>query len=193
LNSAQPDAPAPSQLEFALVVAADQQGGIGRNGDLPWQLPGDMSYFRKLTTGQGANAVIMGRKTWDSIPTRFRPLQNRLNVVLSRSQPDLPDGVLLAHSLEQALQQLATSNAERPLEHIFVIGGGKVYAEALARTHCRQVFLTRVEGNFDCDTFLPDLEPQWREVAHPCSSMAEIEAPSDTEIAFRFCCLERKP
>ena len=71
---------------FSIVVAIDRAGGIGREGKLPWNLPADMARFKEITQGEGGNAVIMGRKTWDSIPEKFQPLPGRLNVVLTRRQ-----------------------------------------------------------------------------------------------------------
>ena len=139
---------------FAAVVAADEEWGIGRDGDLAWHLPGDMRWFRELTTGnppEGVqNTVIMGRKTWDSIPPRYRPLPGRHNVVVSRnSELSLPEGVTLVHSLDEGL-------GRAPDGDVFVIGGGQLYAEALGRPDCDGVYLTCVEGRFQCDTFLPD-------------------------------------
>jgi dihydrofolate reductase / thymidylate synthase len=102
---------------FVVVVAATAGSlGIGKNGKLPWSLPLDMKHFKELTMAttrpNATNAVIMGRKTWQSIPPRFRPLERRLNIVLSRNpsireQLGLPAGVIVASSLQQALQQLS--------------------------------------------------------------------------------------
>lgn len=146
-------------MGFAIIVAADEDGGIGRDGGLPWRLKGDLAWFRRQTTRtttEGArNAVIMGRRTWQSIPERFRPLPKRLNIVLSRSALQLPAGVLAARSLDEALTRAAEAGAEST----FVIGGGAVYLEALARPDCARVLLTRVSGTHECDTFLP---PGWR-------------------------------
>jgi dihydrofolate reductase/thymidylate synthase len=141
---------------FDIVVAADAKLGIGKNGTLPWKLPGDMAYFKRVTSETSApdmrNAVIMGRKTWESIPPKFRPLPNRLNIVLSRGNVDLPDHVLLAHNLEQALQ-LAANDAT--VENVFVIGGGEIFAAALNHAACRRLYLTDIHSDFACDVFLP--------------------------------------
>ena len=139
---------------FAVVVAADDDLGIGRDGDLAWHLPGDMRWFRVLTTGERTdgvqNTVIMGRKTWDSIPRRFQPLPGRHNVVVSRNRNlELPDGVDLVHSLEAALSLEVDGD-------VFVVGGGELYREAMVRSECQTVYLTRVRGSFGCDTFIPD-------------------------------------
>lgn len=136
-------------MKLELVVAADEERGIGKGGDLPWKLPGDMAFFRRLTTGDGDNAVIMGRKTWDSIPPRFRPLKKRRNIVLTRQDIDFGDGVISASSLDEALA--ATEACHR----CFVIGGAEIYRLALAHPHVGVVHLTEVEGAFGCDTFLP--------------------------------------
>jgi dihydrofolate reductase len=141
---------------FDIVVAADLNGGIGKDGTLPWRLAGDMAYFKRLTTGVQdpgkRNAVIMGRKTWQSIPPKFRPLKDRLNIVLTRdTTPSAESDVLFAASLDDAL-----SACDRPeVENVFVIGGAAVYAQALVHPACQLVYLTEVRSRFQCDTFLP--------------------------------------
>ena len=149
--------------EFSVVVAADERWGIGRDGDLPWRLKGDMAWFRRLTTGSWTdgtrNTVIMGRTTWASIPERFRPLPDRHNIVLSsRTDLKLPDGAERAASLDDALERC-------PDGDVFVIGGGQVYREALTLLSCTTVHLTRVQGDHGCDTFIPDPTGDFSEVA----------------------------
>jgi dihydrofolate reductase len=146
-----------------LVVAADEARGIGRAGGLPWRLPGDMAFFKRITTEAPAgreNAVLMGRKTYASIPPKFRPLRDRLNVVLSR-QADLTvdPGVVVLGSLEAALAGLGS---RVDLARTFVIGGGELYAQALTHPACARVHLTRVHARFDCDTFLAPFEDRFR-------------------------------
>jgi dihydrofolate reductase len=144
---------------LAIVVAIDAAGGIGRDGTLPWRLAADMAYFRRLTTAtrqEGRrNAVIMGRRTWESLPARFRPLPGRINAVLSRRTLALPREVVGASSLDEAVAALNRDPA--PPEQIFVIGGASVYREALARTDCTRVYLTRIDAVFPCDVFFPAL------------------------------------
>ena len=134
------------------VVAADLRGGIGRNGDLPWRLPADLKFFRDLTIGTEKNAVIMGRKTWASIPPKFRPLPRRRNIVLSRN-PDfnVHADALVAKSFEDALGRSVDC------EQTFVIGGASLYRSAFESPLCDRVFVTRVHAELDCDTFLPPL------------------------------------
>lgn len=166
---------------FDIVVAADAKLGIGKNGTLPWKLPGDMAYFKRVTSevkdSAKRNAVIMGRKTWESIPPKFRPLPNRLNIVLSRGFVELPDGVLLAHNLEQALQ-LAHSNTL--VENVFVIGGGEIFATALQHSLCRRLFVTDIHSDFECDVFLP----RYDETFEPEAS-GEIATDNGIEYEFK--------
>jgi len=145
---------------FAIVVAVDEERGIGKSGGLPWRIPADMAFFRALTQGSeagAANAVIMGRATWDSIPERFRPLPGRHNIVLSRRGLDaVPAGATVVGSLAEALAEAAGS------PRIFVIGGAQIYREALAHPECETLYLTRVNGTHGCDTFFPPWEESYR-------------------------------
>ncbi|KAI9166698.1 Dihydrofolate reductase [Paramyrothecium foliicola] len=153
-------------LELTLIVAATRNMGIGAQGGMPWQgLRKEMQYFARVTTrlppqaAPGAvNAVIMGRKTWDSIPSKFRPLKDRLNIVISRSatqnpQPG-PSEPVWASSLEQALQ-VAQTSAQPPVGRVFVMGGAQIYRAALLLPAARRVLLTSIERDFDCDVFFP--------------------------------------
>lgn len=149
-------------MKFSIVVAADEANGIGIEGRLPWHLPGDMAFFKRTTSEAPAgtkNAVIMGRKTYESIPKKFRPLKDRFNIVLSRSPNYAGEaGTILAGSLDEALRSAEALRAQR----VFVIGGGAVYAEALRHVGCVAVLLTRVHARFACDTFLPPLDPTFQ-------------------------------
>lgn len=119
---------------FQVVVAATREMGIGKNGKLPWRLPADMKFFKELTLRTlepgKKNAVIMGRKTWESIPSEYRPLSGRLNVVLTRSGSfDIAtaENVLICGSMSSALELLASSPYSLSIEKVFVIGGGEIY------------------------------------------------------------------
>jgi dihydrofolate reductase/thymidylate synthase len=127
----------PEHHGFQLVVAVCRSAengalGIGKDGGLPWKLPGDMAYFRELTSrthdDKKQNAVIMGRRTWESIPAKFRPLPGRLNVVLSRSgtAASFEGAHRVCSSLEQASELLARPEMQDKVESRFVIGGGQV-------------------------------------------------------------------
>ena len=141
------------------MVAADAARGIGKANGLPWKLPTEMAYFKRVTSEAEPgrqNAVVMGRKTYESIPSKFRPLKDRLNVVLSRAQTQPGEsGARACPSLEHALTML---EQEPNLDQVFVIGGGSLYEEALRHPQCARVYITRVHRVFECDTFLSEFE-----------------------------------
>lgn len=173
-------------VPFSIIVAVDQQMGIGKNGTLPWHLPEDLKYFSKITktvdTPGLQNAVIMGRRTWESIPAKFKPLSGRINVVLSSNEElDLPDGVLHFDSLDAALTALSTSDK---VDQVFVIGGAKLYAEAILHPELERIYLTRIESVFNCDTFFPDQIPEDFEIV---STTETLESDS---LEYSFLVLE---
>lgn len=142
---------------FDIIVASDLNRGIGLNNKLPWRIPGDMKYFKNLTTraeGEGLhNVCIMGRRTWESIPEKHRPLADRYNLVLTRQKDyQVPEGVFKADSLDNALQFVETG----PVDRVFVIGGADVYNQAINHDRVGYLYLTEVRHKFDCDTFFPD-------------------------------------
>ena len=165
---------------FSIVVAIDRAGGIGREGKLPWNLPADMARFKEITQGEGGNTVIMGRKTWESIPEKFQPLPGRLNVVLTRRQDwEAPEGAAAAGNFKDALR------IGEDATEVFVIGGGAVYEEALRHPDCRTVHMTAIHEEFGCDTFfLPDAT-QWE-------LESESEMVEENGIPFSFCVYRRK-
>jgi dihydrofolate reductase len=131
-------------VRISLVAAVARGGVIGRDGALPWRLPEDARRFRELTTG---HAVVMGRRTWDSLPDRFRPLPGRRNVVVTRNPDWSADGAERAGSLEEALRLVDGA------EQVFVIGGGELYAQAFARAD--ELLLTEIEADVEGDTWFP--------------------------------------
>ncbi len=143
---------------FSLIVAYDQNRGIGLNGTLPWRIPADLAHFKSITTKTAVpskrNAVIMGRVTWESLPPSFKPLPNRLNIVLSHQTLALPEGVLSASSLEAAL---SLSASQSDIESVFIIGGGKLYQNALQHPDLKTLYITQIHGIYDCDTFFPEI------------------------------------
>lgn len=140
---------------FDIVVAADQAWGIGKRDALPWpKLRGDLQHFKRITStaSEGRrNAIVMGRKTWESKEVAGKPLPNRLNVVVSRQPLVVPAGVVLAGSPDEAL-------AVDGVESIFVVGGAGLVREVIERPDLRYVYLTRIEQTFDCDVHLPNLD-----------------------------------
>ena len=134
---------------ITLVAAVARDGAIGRDNALLWHLPEDLARFKAVTLGK---PVIMGRKTWDSIPAKFRPLVQRRNLVLSR-QPGLAlAGAEVFATLDEALAACA------PDETVFVMGGAQIYALTLPRADALE--LTEIDAAFDADAFFPDVDPQ---------------------------------
>ncbi len=139
---------------ISLLVAHTSNRTIGRDGALPWHLPADMGRFRELTTG---HTVLMGRKTFESLPDAYRPLPNRRNLVLSRNREWSAPGAEVFPDLPSALDACK--------EECFVIGGGDTYSEALPRAE--RVYATEIEKTVEGDTFFPALaEDEWRCVEH---------------------------
>ncbi|KAH8550968.1 dihydrofolate reductase [Umbelopsis sp. PMI_123] len=158
-------------MKFTLVVAATEELGIGVNANLPWRIPKDMAFFKEVTTRipkdfpipaaeptDIQNAVIMGRVTWESIPSKFRPLEARKNIVISRNTNyDLKtqhQTVKLVSSIEKAFEIIDPSRTPR----IFVIGGAQIYREAIKHANCMSILLTRIRSKVDCDTFFPEID-----------------------------------
>jgi dihydrofolate reductase len=133
--------------KVAIVAAVARGGVIGRDNSIPWRLPEDMERFRVLTTG---HAVVMGRRTWDSLPDRFRPLPGRRNVVVTRDPDWAAEGAERSSSLDDALRLLA----DEP--EVFVIGGADVYAAALRVAD--ELLLTELELEVEGDTVFPPVD-----------------------------------
>ncbi|MBI5176416.1 MAG: dihydrofolate reductase [Candidatus Obscuribacter sp.] len=169
--------------KFDIVVACDLNRGIGKQNALPWRLSTDMKYFKDLTsstpllTEGKRNAVIMGRKTWESIPPNFRPLKERYNLVLTRNPNySVPQGVFRSPSLDEALEFLSGG----PVDRVFVIGGAEVYKQALAHDKCGLLYLTEIRAQFDCDTFLPEFRGFFQLL-----SCSEVMQENDLNFCFK--------
>jgi dihydrofolate reductase len=142
---------------ISLIAAVSQNKVIGKNNDLPWHLPDDMKYFMQTTKG---HHVIMGRRNYESIPEKFRPLPNRTNVVVSRQSNLSVPGCWLVHSVEEALT-LARSRAE---SEVFIIGGAEIYREGMP--HATRLYLTEIHGTPEGDTIFPEYDPSaWKEIS----------------------------
>jgi dihydrofolate reductase/thymidylate synthase len=154
---------------FSIVVAVDENFGIGRNNVLPWNLPGDMKHFKDVTTkdsGQRQNFVIMGRKTWESIPGKFRPLPERINCVLTRqTELSFPEGVVKAADFEQALAAAVQPPLKEKVGQIFVIGGGELFETAIKHPFCQSLYVTHIQALFQCDRFFPAIPLSFTETS----------------------------
>jgi dihydrofolate reductase len=140
-------------MNLNLIFARAANGVIGHNNALPWHLPEDMAHFKRTTLGC---PVIMGRKTWDSLPARFRPLPGRLNIVVTR-QPDWQaDGAQRADSIAQAMTLCPADSTA------WVIGGAEIYALALPLAE--RAVVTEIDKDFEGDAFAPVFGPEWKEM-----------------------------
>jgi len=141
-------------MKLKLILARAANGVIGRNNTLPWHLPEDMAHFKRLTMGC---PVIMGRKTWESLPPKFRPLPGRLNIVLTRQADWQAEGARRADSLAQAMALCP------PDSTVWIIGGAEVYAQALPLANVAEI--TEIEAAYEGDAFAPQFDPQWVQTA----------------------------
>lgn len=140
-------------MVLSIIAALGENNELGKDNKLLWHLPADMAYFKNTTTGC---PVIMGRKTFESIG---RPLPNRRNVVITRDETYKAASIEVLHSLDEALELFKLY----PLE-VFVIGGGEIYKQALPRAD--KLYITRVHGEFEGDTFFPEIKKSiWQEVS----------------------------
>ena len=150
-------------MEIALIYARAANGVIGKNGALPWHLAEDMAHFKQLTQGC---PVVMGRKTWDSLPARFRPLPGRRNIVITRQSDWSQNGVQRASSLPEALQMCEQQGGDGDGGDggtVWIMGGAQIYAQALPLAD--RVEVTEIAQDFDGDAFAPVLGPEWQQAA----------------------------
>ena len=141
-------------MSVALIVAMDRNNGIGKNNDLMWHLPADMKFFKESTSGQ---IVIMGRKNYESIPESYRPLPNRLNIVITRQENVQYDGCEVYNDLNLCIEDYRSDDRKT-----FVIGGGEIYKLALELDLIDEMLITHVHADYDADTFFPTIdESSW--------------------------------
>lgn len=144
-------------MEVSIIVAAAENGVIGRDNDLIWNLPKDTKFFKQTTLG---HHVIMGRKNFESIPHKYSPLPNRTNIVITRKKKYTAEGCLITNSLDSALQIAKRNRDPEP----FIIGGGQIYKLALESNVVDKIYLTKIYHSFKGDTFFPKLNQSWKEI-----------------------------
>jgi dihydrofolate reductase len=159
-----------------LIFARGGNGVIGKDNALPWHLPEDMAHFKKQTAGA---PVIMGRKTWDSLPPRFRPLPGRTNIVLTRQENWHAEGATKAASVSDAIGKCEALNAPEA----WVIGGEQIFWESMSRA--TRAIVTEIHESFDGDAFAPQFDERWRETTR--ESHVSVNG-----LSFSFVTLERE-
>lgn len=157
---------------ITIIVAFDKIFNIGKNNSIPWHFPEDLLNFKKLTTN---NVCIMGRNTWESLPEKFRPLPNRINIIISKTYYKNPNKFSnsLGRIPEEAFEVFAVSDLEEALAYcdsfvknkeIFIIGGSKVYNDCLLNNYIDKMIVTKIKNVYEGDVKFPDIDwSQWNE------------------------------
>ncbi|KAL6263143.1 hypothetical protein P5V15_005944 [Pogonomyrmex californicus] len=143
--------------KLELIAAACENMGIGINGNLPWRLKTEMAFFTRMTTETNhtnkKNVVLMGRRTWECIPDKYRPLKDRINMVLTSKSLDYGNEAITCKSIPHALDII--TQMQNQIERVWVIGGSSVYKSAMESPYFGRLYLTRIKKKFECDTFFP--------------------------------------
>lgn len=176
-------------IPFNMIVAHDNNYGIGINNSIPWRLSADMKHFKHITTTttnpQLQNVVIMGRKTWDSLPSSFKPLPQRINIIISRTWPNPADNTLLASTIDDALAQANKLIKDQQAESIFCIGGSQLYSNMIKDERCKKLYITHIYNSFECDSFFPNYSNDFKIIK-------ESEKQLTNDISYSFKELEAK-
>ena len=142
-------------MKVSLIVAASENNVIGKDNNLIWHLPIDMQFFKETTLN---HHVIMGRKNFESIPHKFRPLPNRTNIIITRNKNYVVENAIITDSVEASILIAKQNNDDEP----FIIGGGEIYKLALEKNLVHKIYLTRIHANLNGDTFFPKLDKSWK-------------------------------
>ncbi|MDX1628711.1 MAG: dihydrofolate reductase [Fulvivirga sp.] len=166
-------------MKISMIAAVAQNNVIGKDNDLVWHLPDDMRFFMQTTTN---HHVIMGRKNFESLPPKYRPLPNRTNIVITRQQDYIAEGAHVVHSLDKALQ-IARDHGE---SEAFIIGGGEIYKLGLEVADT--LYLTEIHSSFEGDAYFPEFDrSEWQQLKREHHAVDERH-----KYAFDFVTYERK-
>lgn len=166
-------------MDISLIAAVSRNKVIGRNNDLPWHLPDDMKFFMQTTSG---HHVIMGRKNYDSLPQKFRPLPNRVNIVVTRQKDFKAPGCTVVNSINEGITIAKEANESE----LFIIGGAEIYKAALP--NATYLYLTEIRADIDGDTYFPDFDQtEWKEISRKPHSSDEKH-----KYSFDFVIYQRK-
>lgn len=164
---------------ISLIVAVSENNVIGKNNALPWHLPADMKHFRDTTMG---HCVIMGRKNYDSIPLKYRPLEGRTNIVVTRQKDFKAEGCIVVNSLEDALKEAMNKNETE----VFIIGGADIYRQTI--NIADKIYYTKIHHSFDGDAFFPKMDSnRWK-----LTMQTDMKPDEKNKFPFSFCVYERK-
>lgn len=169
-------------LSIKMIWAQAHNRVIGKDGTMPWHLPEDLAHFKRCTEG---HTVLMGRKTWESLPERFRPLPKRTNLVLTRQTDWSAKGATVVHSIEQALEHAHHAAAATDNNELWIMGGGQLYAQGMKLAHHLEV--TFIDLPAEGDAFAPEIDSDvWQKhCGHTLTS--------STGLSYRFCQFTKAP
>uniref|UniRef100_A0A3Q0KTT7 dihydrofolate reductase n=1 Tax=Schistosoma mansoni TaxID=6183 RepID=A0A3Q0KTT7_SCHMA len=186
-------------MRLNVVVAVSENWGIGKGGGLPWKIKKDMEFFKTVTTKAHPgkvfslkinpglkNAVVMGRVTWESIPESFKPLKDRINIVVSSTLSHAPSFVQIVPSFNAAIDLLYNEEFSSIVDEVFIIGGYRLYKEALKQSiYPVRIYCTHILSEVDCDTYFPKVD--WDKLKKV--DLPDIPADTFTEngFTFKFC------
>lgn len=163
---------------ISLIAAVAENNVIGKDNNLPWHLPTDMKYFRDTTMG---HCVIMGRKNYDSIPLKYRPLDGRTNIVVTRQKDFKAEGCIVVNSVEGALSECRKKNETE----VFIIGGADIYKQTIDAAD--KLYYTKIHHTFEGDAFFPSVDgSKWK-----LTSKKDINADEKNKFPFSFCVYEK--
>lgn len=163
---------------ISLIVAVSENNVIGKDNNLPWHLPSDMKYFRDTTMG---HCVIMGRKNYDSIPVKYRPLDGRANIVVTRQKDFKAERCMVVNSIEDALNECRKKNETE----VFVIGGADIYKQTI--NIADKIYYTKILHSFDGDAFFPEIDSnRWNK-----TMQTDVQPDEKNKFPFSFCVYER--
>lgn len=163
---------------ISLIAAVAENNVIGKDNTLPWHLPTDMKYFRDTTMG---HCVIMGRKNYDSIPLKYRPLDGRTNIVVTRQKDFIAEDCVVVNSMERALEVAREENETE----VFIIGGADIYKQTI--DIAEKVYYTKIHHTFEGDAFFPVIDPtKWKLV-----DKKDVAADAKNKFPFSFCVYDK--
>ncbi|KAL5972015.1 Dihydrofolate reductase [Taenia solium] len=178
-----------------VIAAVAKNGGIGKENKLPWHIREDMAFFSRITsTAQEGkkNAVVLGRRTWLSFPPKFRPLPNRVNVLVSTQLESVPEGAYLVKSFEDSLRLVESLVDGGEVDEVFIIGGHGLYKEALEQeVYPVRLYYTHIMKDFDCDTFFPSVD--WERFTPIQLDTVDSNPKYCGDVEFRFAVYEKGP
>lgn len=164
---------------ISLIAAVSENNVIGKDNNLPWHLPTDMKYFRDTTMG---HCVIMGRKNYDSIPLKYRPLDGRTNIVVTRQKDFKAENCIVVNSIEDALRECERKNETEA----FIIGGADIYKQTMDVAD--KIHYTKIHYTFEGDAFFPEIDTRkWKLI-----SKKDVPADAKNKFPFSFCVYQKK-